>query len=491
MICAIRLPLDNGCMPATPILHARKDSLLISQRTPLVSRSVSAVSRYSGALLRMLHCTTRAAPSCTKAKNGAGILLRTLMSLAFLMGSHTPSLATDPVPPPDAPEDSVPAGDMRRFMHGIAAVPGPTPDEAYVFFSSANPDEELPIPGGSWTHDVYVARWDGRTGKLETASRFISRPEAQEPVSAARNAAGNIMITFEDGWKAPHTVTQRYGVYDHQLDPVKAYPNEVEPGGHSGHVSAVGDDFIVFYSDGWIDGGGEQNLGSGHGVYAKVYDTLGQEQHDIDIVHAQRAWWPRLAGGTNKALLIWQELMPNERDARLKAAVLDPRSGEVGPHLALHDEIHFYHYDVAWMPEIERFLVVGSADGKGFARLISQEGKVTASLTCMPATVREASIAVDSETNLAYAPAADGRLLQLRASRDSLSLAGILTTLDSSPVHWRSIGSLGLFGPDNMLHWFSLTEEGVARPRSTPPGLTHSQFNLANVQKPSKEDECK
>lgn len=429
----------------------------------------------------MLRCTRHVFVDTAPEKGaGARVVLRTLASAMLLAGSQAAGAAAPAAMLPDTPAASIATGDMRRFMHGIAAVPGPAAGEAHVFFSSADPDEELPRPGGSWTHDVYVAHWDGKTGSLGEPLRFVSRPEAQEPVSAARNAAGNIMVTFEDGWEAPHTVTQRYGVYDRRLEPVKAYPNEVEPGGHSGHVAAVGQAFIVFYSDGWVDGGGEDGLGSGHGVYAKVYDNLGREQHDIDVVHAQRAWWPRLAGGTNTALLVWQELMPNQRDARLKAAVLDPRSGKVGHHLDLQDDIRFYHYDVAWMPDIERFLVAGTARGKGFARLVSEEGEVTASLACMPATVREAGIAVDTAKNHAYTPAADGRLLQLSATRDSLSLAATLTSREASPARWRTMGSLGLFGPGDTLHWFSLTERG----------LVQLGFDLTDVQKPSGQDRC-
>lgn len=480
MICVVRLLPDNGCMPATPILHASSDSSLAQQRASLRPGFPSAACRCRSFLLEKLYRTMVVCSARLKYAVDGRASRRALMSIVFLIGIHAPAFPMSAASSPDMPEDAEPAGDMRRFMHGIATVPGPTAGEAYVFFSKANPDEDLPVPGGSWTHDVYVARWDGETGRLGEASRFISRPEAQEPASAARNAAGNIMITFEDGWQAPHTVTQRYGVYGDKLDPVKAYPNEVEPGGHSGHAAAVADDFIVFYSDGWIEGGGEQDLGSGHGVYAKVYDTLGQERLDIDIVHAQRAWWPRLAGGTSKALLIWQELMPNEKDARLKAAVLDPRSGTVGPHLVLHDEINFYHYDVAWMPAIERFLVVGSADDNGFAKLISEEGEVTASLACMPATVREASIAVDDGKSQAYTPAADGRLLQFSARGDSLSLAGTLTALDRPYVRWRTTGSLGLFGSESTLHWLSLTEKG----------LDQLRFDLSVVKEPSGEDIC-
>ena len=50
---------------------------------------------------------------------------------------------------------------------------------------------------------------------------FISRPEAQEPVSIAQNARGDIFVTFEDGWNAPQEVSQRYGVYRRDLKPIK------------------------------------------------------------------------------------------------------------------------------------------------------------------------------------------------------------------------------------------------------------------------------
>src|SRR5690606_33978908 len=184
--------------------------------------------------------------------------------------------------------------------------------------------------------------------------------------------------TFEDGWEAPQTVTQRYGVYELDLRPIAPYPREVEPGGHSGHVAAVGDLFGVFYSDGWVDGGGVDDLGSGWGVYVKVYDGDGDLLHDIDIAHLQREWWPVIAGGPRRALLLWQAYIENATHAELKFAVLDPASGEFTVPQSLNDRLQYYTYSVVWAPDVARFVVLASTvDGHGVAYLIDEDGKVT------------------------------------------------------------------------------------------------------------------
>src|SRR5690606_534615 len=130
-----------------------------------------------------------------------------------------------------------------------------------------------------------------------------------------QNSEGLIMVTFEDGWEASGSVTQRYGIYDAEMNAVAPYPREVEPGGHSGHVAAIGELFVVFYTDGWVHGGGVDDLGSGWGVYAKVYDGQGNMLHDIDIAHFKREWWPVIAGGPQQALLLWQAFVEDETHA--------------------------------------------------------------------------------------------------------------------------------------------------------------------------------
>ncbi|CAJ0806876.1 hypothetical protein [Ralstonia holmesii] len=392
-------------------------------------------------------------------------LRRTVLALACAL--TVPAVATAGEPDP------------RQYMHGIGAVPGTTANTFNVFFSASGLPPRGADRNGSWPHDVYVAQWHADTGVLDAPRIFIQKPEAQEPVTVARNRAGQVMVSFEDGWNAPENVNQRFGIYDTALRPIKPYPQLVESGGHSGHITAVGDRFVVFYSDGWITGGGVDNLGSGNGVYLKVYDGRGRRLHNVDVADGRREWWPMVAGGSTNALLAWQQFVPGQTEANLKIAVFDPVSGRVTGEQLLHKHLQYYTYSVTWMPAIERYLLVGVAKGNGFADLIDTTGKVRASISCMPATVREAGITVNQNT--AYTPAADGRLLQLQAGPDSLTLSATLLNTDGKRVQWRPVGSTGLLRTSGAIDWMSLTEKG----------LEQLHFDPTKTQPANAVDQCR
>jgi len=378
--------------------------------------------------------------------------------------------------------DGQPASDdPRSAMHGISAVRGEH-GAMLVFFSSAGYPPRVPAAGDDWPHDVYVSRWDPATGRLDPPRAFLRRPEAQEPVAAAQESGGRILLTMEDGWNTPNTVTQRYGIYQRDLAPVRAYPSEVQAGGHSGDAAAVGRRFAVAYSEGWIHGGGVADLGSGNGIYARVYDAGGGLLHHIDVAPRQRAWWPRLAGSPGGALLIWQAFAPDRQGARLVAATLDLDAGRAGPPVVLLERVRFYTYSVAWLPAVGHYLVLGTeVDAKGEERgqgmLVDAGGRVVARLMCMPATVREAGIAVARPSSgardspivaTAYAPAGDGRLLQLRATPANLALTGVLNDAHGNPVAWQPTGSVALWTDSGELQWLSLSRKGVVQSRFRP-----------------------
>lgn len=288
-------------------------------------------------------------------------------------------------------------GDERRFMHGIgwASAGG---DKSWVFFSSSGLPPRGANRDGNWPHDVYVGSWSPAQKRLANVHIFISRPEAQEPVSIAQNMQGNIFVTFEDGWNAPNEVSQRYGVYRSNLAPIKPYPNDVLSGGHSGHVAPVGEHFVVFYSEGWVDGGGVDNLGTGKGVYVKVYDGAGKLLRYANVGARDREWWPMIAGSPTKALLVWQKYIPGELVAKLEFAVYDPESGK----LERTDEgidvarVQYYTYAAAWVPAVNRFVIEATLEnGRTSIYEIDEAGHITAKLECLPASVREASIAVN------------------------------------------------------------------------------------------------
>ena len=350
-------------------------------------------------------------------------------------------------------------GDLRRFMHGVVALPAAQPGIYTIFFSSSGLPPRGADAQGNWRHDVYLLQWRGTDGAQGKPQPFIVRPEAQEPVSAARNRSGNIMLTFEDGWNARDEVSQRYGVYDAALQPIKPYPQTAVSGGHSGHVAAVGERFVLFYSDGWVDGGGVDDQGSGNGVYLQVYDGQGEILQSLDVVDEQRAWWPMLAGGEHTALLLWQQIQADQQEGQLQMAVFDPQSGRLGARRVLASALQLYHYNVAWLPAVSRFVVLASVKGQGVAWLLDGAGQLKASLHCLPATVREAGLSVDGNT--LYTPTADGRLMQLAVGPEGLQLQALLQASSGRAVAWRPLGSVGLPRRDGRQDWLSLTENGL------------------------------
>jgi hypothetical protein len=282
-------------------------------------------------------------------------------------------------------------------------------------------------------------------------------------------------VTFEDGWNTPNEVSQRYGVYTSNLRRVRPYPVDVLSGGHSGHVAAVGSRFVVFYSNDWIDGGGVDNLGTGDGVYAKIYDGDGALVQAVDVAPRVREWWPMIAGSPTRALLVWQQYVAGETFARLKVATLDPATGALGGSRVIAPRLQYYTYAAAYVPSVDRFLVVATGgDGKGFAQLIDQNGETTATLACMPASVREAGIAVIGDR--AFTPSQDGRLLHLRLTASSIELAGT----QPSPIKWTYTGSIGLVRSPTQLHWVA----------TNPKGLQEAEFDLNGVKPATAADRC-
>ncbi|WP_199103383.1 hypothetical protein [Aquitalea sp. ASV11] len=361
--------------------------------------------------------------------------------------------------------------DLRSFMHGVVALPTAQNGHYDVFFSSAGLPPRGEDAQGRWQHDVYLLHWHSDEAVQGQPQILIARPEAQEPVSAARNSRGHVMLTFEDGWNSKDEVSQRYAVYDAAMRPIKPYPQTAVSGGHSGHVAAVGERFVLFYSDGWVDGDGVNGQGSGNGVYAQVYDGQGEILQSIDVVDEERAWWPMLAGGERTALLVWQQITDGQKTGQLNMAVLDPQRGSLSDIRLLSADLQLYHYNLAWLPAVSRFVVLATIKGQGMAWLLDSAGQLKARLDCLPATVRESGLMVSGTT--VFTPTADGRLMQLAAGPDSLQLQGLLRESKGRPVPWRPVGSVGLPRRDGRLDWLSLTERGVQwwqfDPRQTSP----------------------
>lgn len=378
---------------------------------------------------------------------GAGGVGAGLPALAGAPAVHTVTVSSAP-----SPQDT---GDPRRFMHGIG-VADAGDGKRWVFFSSSGIVPRGALRSGNWPHDVYVGEWLPDKRRALRVRTLISRPEAQEPVSIAQNARGDIFVTFEDGWNTSQEVSQRYGVYRRDLKPIKPYPNDVESGGHSGHVATVGDRFVVFYSADWVNGGGVDNLGSGNGVYLKTYDAAGRVLNHVAVAPHRREWWPVIAGSPRNALLVWQKFIEGSTDATLEYAMFDPVAAKLETFGSLNSAIQYYVYSAAYVPDIDRFIVVTTAaDDRGVAMLIAPDGRRTATLDCLPASVRESDIGV-SGTH-AYVPTRDGRLLTLALAPADIAVSGV----QRSPIPWGSTGVAGFPARGTVMHFVSLTPSGM------------------------------
>ncbi|RUM65591.1 MAG: hypothetical protein DSZ03_02540 [Sulfurimonas sp.] len=364
-------------------------------------------------------------------------------------------------PPPVSPS-GLSAEDLRAYQHGVDFLQRSDGNYWLIWASSGIPPQGEDADG-EWTHDIYAAAINTQTPTLKPAA-VITEVRAQEPSSAAIASNGHIMITMEDAFEDDDVYAQTYGVYNEQMEPLKGYRNIVAYGGHSGHVAAVGEQFVVFYSEGWVEGGGVDELGSGDDVLLKTYNTRGDLLHvkDVAVGETTRDWWPLVAGSSQYALLLWQQFVENESHARLLYRIYDPKNNLwVSDTALLSEAVQYYTYDVQYLETLERFLVCGTdAQGNGFARLLTREGQVVAHAGALPPLVREAQPALRARgadaVTVVY-PSAPKGLTVLTISRTDIQLKRTFVQEHT----WLYSGTDGIFTDDENVYFISLTPQGA------------------------------
>lgn len=350
--------------------------------------------------------------------------------------------------------------DLRAYQHGIELIKRTNGTYWLLWSSAGNP----PKAGTrNWTHDVYYSLIDPSNPSIRPVA-IISNPEAQEPASAAISMDGRIMITCEDGWNVKNGVGQRWGLYDENLHPVKPYPQLIRDGGHSGHVAAVGNTFVVFWCDGWDDTvPGADGIGVGKHV---VLDSLSSSGAHLQTVGVQisdqtRDWWPIVAGSADHALLLWQRYVKDEDYCDVMYAVYDPAKNEfIKNATKLSSKVKYYTYDVQYYPAIDRFLVIGSYyDRGGFAYLIDNRGRVCAHNTALPPIIRESKPAKSDrgDHSLAVYPRYPDGAFVLALTASAIKLNQSI----SDDYKWQRMGTAGIFTDALSVYFASLSTAGV------------------------------
>lgn len=361
--------------------------------------------------------------------------------------------------------------DVRSYQHGIDFVPLADGNYYLTWASSGNPPTGAQ-PNGSWPHDIYYAKINPKNPVI-TPITLIANPEAQEPVSTAITSDGHIMTTMEDGWHTDNQVAQRYGVYNSDFNPVLAYPHMAFDGGHSGHVAAVDNRFVVFYCDDWVEGGGVDNLGSGNDVKAHIYSATGvlESRLNIAVGDTTRDWWPLVAGSKTRAALVWQRYVDNQTYSDLMVSIVDVKSKKtILKALKIESAIKYYTYSVTYLPSIERFLILGAYHaGGGFAYLLDQEGNIMSSNKALPAIIRESqSIAWEQpDTVKVVQPTAPSGLMVLSMTASTITLKNPI----ADDYQWHYSGTDGIFMDANTVYIVS----------TSPSGLVEKTFHISDL----------
>jgi len=274
------------------------------------------------------------------------------------------------------------AADLRAYQHGIDFVAGEA-DHYRLFWSSApgHPplgEQHKRLTSGInceyFIHDIYTAKIDPQRIQIHPET-VIALPEAQEPVSAARNGQGNILLTFEDGSQSDisqsceNHIQQRYQLFDAAMRPLTPLQTVRIAGGHSGHAAAAGSRFVIAYAEGWIDDGGVDGGGTGDDIHLDVIDQHGRvyRHRDIAVDHGViRDGWPLVAGSAETVIVVWQRVLEGSAYANLMYAVYTPENDSLRVIASpLQTNLVYYRYDVQYLAAVQRFIVVGNylADG--------------------------------------------------------------------------------------------------------------------------------
>ncbi len=353
--------------------------------------------------------------------------------------------------------------DDRAFQHGIDFIPLSSGQYALVWSSSGAP---LNVTNSNeWEHDVYYSFIDPNQPHINPV-KIISRDEAQEPASTAITSNGKIMITIEDGWNPTSVLEQRYGVYNSDFSTTtKSYPQVVPvAGGHSGHVAAVGNRFVIFYSEEWVEGGGVDNLGSGDDIYAAIYDSNGNFlfQKNIAVGNTTRDWWPWVEGSNNYACMTWQRFVDNETYSDLMISILNPMTDNFSvAEKKIETNMEYYTYSVAAIPDSDNFLILGThTDNTGFGILIDKNGNVLSKNNNLPPIVRESQSIIKTiggETFIAQPKIGGGVMLLKLLDNNNIVL---VETIDDSH-QWQFAGTDGIWVNDSDIYIASLSTSGL------------------------------
>ena len=348
------------------------------------------------------------------------------------------------------------AEDHRAWQHGIDLIR--VGDKVLVMWGSAgNPPQ--PNLGGDWQHDVFYA-WLNTPSTQDAApinpQILICRPEAQEPPSVAINSKGTILMTTEDG---NGSINQNAGLWDTSLRVLRKYPFTIKRGGHSGHVAAMGDQFLVTYGEGWVKGAGWRNLGTGKNVFARIVENNGKLGREIKLTpdrdSSPRDGWPLVAGSDRNWLVVWQRYP----EFTLQAALIDAAGAVITQRQIIDALSPRYAYDVEFAPQLASYVVAGSSGDGGFVALVSLTGDIVKPQRGLPPMASECRIILgwDGSQLIGVYPVKPRGVAVVRLSADAIELSKVI----DYPYAWDYSGTTGTFVASEQVLFVTLSTTGL------------------------------
>ncbi|BCN29739.1 hypothetical protein [Anaeromicropila herbilytica] len=349
--------------------------------------------------------------------------------------------------------------DSRGWIHGVNWITIDTEDVLIFSSNGYRPTK----PTGEWNHNIYYS-WFNTDNITNTFKPkvLVDAKLAQEPSSAAINSNGYIIITSEDSEFHPESLDQTFGIFDSGLKKVITYGKKLMPpqGGHSGHVAASGDKFLVTFCDGWIDGGGAYNLGTGDDIYSRIVNQDGTMGSLIktQVSEKSRDWWPIVSGSDTEWLQVWQQYNETSSGGTLLGAITS-KSGKIVKKFPITKNNKYYYYDVGYIDSLGVYMVTGSRMDGGFVSLINKKGTIVAEKTKLPYTVREAKTLINEFGQYATAvyPTYNTGAAVLKITKNSITLKKTVKV----EVTWDYMGTDGTFVSDTKVIFATGTKNGI------------------------------
>ncbi|MGM0896703.1 MAG: hypothetical protein ACQEV0_02330 [Bacillota bacterium] len=337
-----------------------------------------------------------------------------------------------------SPKPAEPNEDTRQYAHGVSII------EDSVLWSEKSDEQRK----SGWTHDIYKKE----IGQTQTET-LVANPEAQEPVSASATKETTI-ITYEDGYDSENIVSQRFKLYDDNWQ--KLYEATLLDGGHSGHAASTDTHHVIFWSNGWVDGGGVNELGTGKEVIVSTISNEGERLHEMNLSQADdRVSWPMLAASDDNALLVWQDFNDEATEAALHFAIYDPAANALtAAPSELVPQVDFYIYSISYIQATEQYAVAAQTNEGGTLLLLSKDGELMDQID-VPHLVREATPAIQGNT-LVF-PQMPANYFTVQVSDNQLELHPSY----SLDVKWGTSGTTGVFLDAHKVYFATLKEDGL------------------------------